>query len=105
MTAEELWRPDKWLGKPVRVGEWLYDRRIPLAVRLFKSDTLWGSGDEEDDPYIRDDRAIECYYLELQVAGDERFGCRRAFLTLDEVERFGEEQLGNSLSWSDRSSG
>jgi hypothetical protein len=69
MTAEELWNPDESLGKPVRVGEWLYDGRISLAVRLFKSGTLWGSGDENDPPDVRDDQAIDCYYLELQVLG------------------------------------
>jgi hypothetical protein len=76
-----------------------YDGRISLAVRLFKSGILWGSGDEDDPPEVRDDQAIECYYLELQVVGDERFGSRLAFLTLDEVERFREEQLNGSLRW------
>jgi hypothetical protein len=69
--------------------------------RLFKSDTRWGSGDYEDPPEICDDQAIECYYLDLQVAGDERFGSWRTFLTLDDVERYGREQLGNSLRWHD----
>jgi hypothetical protein len=101
MTIEDLWKPDEVLGRPIRVGEWLYDGRISLAVRLFKSDTRWGSGDYEDPPEVSDDQAIECYYLQLQVAGDERFGSWCGFLTLDDVERFGHEQLGNSLRWHD----
>jgi hypothetical protein len=99
MTMEELWQPDGVLGKPIRVGEWLYDGRISLAVRLFKGDTWWGSGDEEDPPEVRDDRAIECYYLQLQAAGEDRFGSNRGFLTLDDVESFGRDQLGSSLRW------
>ena len=91
MTIEDLWKPDEVLGRPIRVGEWLYDGRISLAVRLFKSDTRWGSGDYEDPPEVSDD----------QVAGDERFGSWCGFLTLDDVERFGHEQLGNSLRWHD----
>jgi hypothetical protein len=87
------------LGQPIRAGEWLYDGRISLAVRLFRGDTLWGSGDEEDAPEVRDDQVIECYYLQLQVAGDERFGSWRTFLALDDVERFGRDQLRNSLRY------
>jgi len=102
MTIEDLWKPDKYLGEPIRVGEWLYDGRISLAVRLFKGDTLWGTGDEEDLPEVRDDRATECYHLQFQVAGDERFGSQRTFLALDDVERFGRKQLGNSLQWHDK---
>ena len=102
MTSEELWKPDDVLGKPIRVGEWLYGGRVRLAARLFRGDTWWGSGDEEDPPELREDQAMECYYLQLQVAGDERFGSWRGFLTLDDVEHFAHDHLSNSLRWHDQ---
>jgi hypothetical protein len=79
MTMEELWQPDGVLGRPIRVGEWLYDGRISWAVRLFKGDAWRGSGDEEDPPEVRDDRAIECYYLQLQAAGEDRLAVAVGF--------------------------
>jgi hypothetical protein len=100
MTVHELWSPDERLGRPIRLGEWLYDGRISLAVRLFESNILYGSGDEEDSPQLRDDQPVKCYYLDLQAGGEERWGSRHAFLTLDDVERFGRDDLGGSLKWS-----
>ncbi len=102
MTDEDLWEPDEVLGTPIRAGEWLYDGRVPLAVRLFRSGTLYGSGDEEDPPEVRDVQSVVCYCLELQVAGEERWCSRRTFLTLEEVERFGTNDLNGSLRWHDR---
>jgi hypothetical protein len=102
MTDEELWKPHGTFGSPLKVGEWMYDGRIPLAVRVLKSDTLYGSGDYEDDRDVCNDRAVECYYLELQVAGDDRWGSMSgAFLSLEDIERFGRDCLGNSLRWRD----
>jgi hypothetical protein len=99
VTADDLWAPDKLFGAPFKVGEWRYDGRVALAVRLFRSQTLYGSGDEYDDPDDRNDRTVECYYLEFQRAGDDTWGSRRAFLTLDEVDRFGRDELGDTLHW------
>jgi hypothetical protein len=100
MTVQELWNPDEKLGKPTRVGQWLYDGRISLAVRLFESDILYGSGDEEDPPELREDQFLKCYYLDLQVGGEGRWGSRHVFQTLNDVERFGRNELGDSLEWS-----
>jgi hypothetical protein len=76
-----------------------YARHDPWRFRLFRSDTLYGSGDDEDE--LGDDRTVECYYLQLQAAGDERWASSCAFLTLDDVDRFGREELGNTLRWFD----
>ena len=72
MTGEQLWKPSLRHGNPVRVGAWLYAGSVPLALRIFKSDIYDGTGDDEDDPEIRDDQAVECYYAELQVASEDR---------------------------------
>jgi hypothetical protein len=102
VTYEIMWEPHRHFGLPLRVGEWMYVGRIPLAVRVFKSDTLYGSSDYEDDPEIGDDKAVECYYLELQVAGEDRWGVHMAFLTLDEIERYGKDSLGGTLKWIEK---
>src|SRR5690242_19040949 len=99
VTKEDLWRPDEVLGTPLRIGEWLYNGAITLAVRLFRSATLYGSGDDEEG--AGEDRTVECYYLEVQSAGDERWASRRAFLRLDDIDRFGREELGDTLRWHD----
>lgn len=80
----------------------MYAGRIPLGVRVFKSNTLYGSGDSEDDPEIRDDQAVERYYLELQIAGENRWGVQMAYPILDDVERFGRDSLGGTLKWIDK---
>ena len=103
MTSTELWKPDDFRGTPVRVGEWLYEG-IPLAVRLFEIDTLYGSGDESDDPEVANDQALACFYIELQVIGEDRWGAGRQFCTLEDVERFGREQLGGTLRWYEKTS-
>jgi hypothetical protein len=88
MTTEDLWRPDEVMGKLIRVGEWLYDGRISLAARLFKSDTRWGSGYYEDPPEICDDQAMECYYLDLRGKGDRRiFGPRPPSLLFAVIQK------------------
>jgi hypothetical protein len=96
----DLWEHHAWLGKPVRVGDWEYQGQR-LAVRLFKSDTLYGSGDYEDQPEHGEDRQIECYYAEFQVYGEERWGTIRAFLGHEEILKFNNEQLSGSLRWQD----
>lgn len=97
-----LWEPHRYFGLPLRVGEWMYAGSIPLAVRVFKSSVLYGSGDYQDDPENEGDQAVECYYVQLQVAGEDRWGAYQAFLTFDDIERFGKDSLGGTLKWIDR---
>jgi hypothetical protein len=100
VTAEELWKPHEIFGSPLKVGEWMYAGRVPLAVRVLKSDTLYGTGDYEDDPDVCNDRAVECYYLEFQGAGEERWcSMSGAFLSLEDIERYWCEHWGDSLRW------
>lgn len=103
MTAAELWKPNDRLGTPIKVGEWSYNG-LRLAVRLFKSDVLYRSGDESDDPEVAEDQIVECYSMEFQGSGENRWSSMRQFLTLEDVERFGREDLGDSLCWYEENS-
>lgn len=49
----------------IMYGTWLYDT-IQCKIRILKWHTLYGSGDYEDEPEIRDDREVECYYVEVE---------------------------------------
>lgn len=98
MSPEQLWAPSPIFGEPFKIGEWIYNG-LPLAVRLFRSDVLYGSGDVYDPPEIQNDRAVECYYMELQVAGEDRWGVLKAFLTEADIDRFNRDQLNGTLEW------
>jgi hypothetical protein len=47
----------------VREGVWLYAGSSPVAVRVLLSAETWGTGDYEDDEPVRENQAIECYFL------------------------------------------
>lgn len=59
----------------VKVGSWLYNGTVPTGVRILESDTAFGTGDIEDQPDIRDDKRIKCFYVDWCTAGtsDWRF--------------------------------
>lgn len=99
MDPLELWQQDGLLGRPIRVGSWLYAGWVPIAVRLFRSEVRWGTGDEEDPPEWRDDQNVECYYMEFELLGQQRWGSRRSFVSIQEVDEYGCRELGGTLMW------
>lgn len=103
MDPFDLWQPDDFLGRPIRVGfrvgSWMYAGSVPIAVRLFRSDMLWGTGDYEDPPEWRDDRQVECYYLEFEMLGEQRWGSRSSFMSIEGVEEYGRQELGGTVTW------
>lgn len=53
----------------VREGRWLYDKTIPVRVRILQSPETWGTGDYEDDETIAESHPIECYFVVYESAG------------------------------------
>jgi hypothetical protein len=63
-------------------------------VSLFRSEILYGSGDEEDAPQNAEEQQVECYHLELRAAGDDGWGACCSFRSLEEVDQFNREKAG-----------
>jgi hypothetical protein len=78
-------------SKVVMKGSWTYGGTVKY-LQLIKSDVLYGSGDYEDPPEIRNDKEIECYYIEfLSTSG--------GFLILAEAIIEAEELTNQKVSW------
>jgi hypothetical protein len=51
-------------GETVKQGTFLYDGTVICDVRIVRTETRYGSGDEEDPPEIREDHPGPCFYVE-----------------------------------------
>jgi hypothetical protein len=88
-------------GRVVREGRWRYAGTIESAVRIRESDTRFGSGDYEDPPDVREDRAERCYYVDWIGAGTNLSSAVSGpFDTLAAAETSAAEQSGGTLSWT-----
>lgn len=47
----------------VKIGTYLYDDSVRKRVIIVRSDCLYGTGDYEDEPEIREDLDVETYYV------------------------------------------
>lgn len=77
-------------------GTWIYDKSKECNLRIVKSHIIFGTGDYEDTPEIRDDLEVECYYVEYESLIEQGKFCTRsqAYLTLNEAID-GEEKILN----------
>ena len=84
----------------VREGIWLYDT-LSCKIRIIKWNVLYGTGDFEDEPEIRDDREIECYYAIFESPVNR--GCFKSsssgFLTINEVISEAEKMIRQKITW------
>jgi hypothetical protein len=84
----------------VKRGHWLYDDAVTCEVRIVSHHVLYGTGDHEDPPEIREDREVECYYLLFHTpAGKPEWGGGGGFLSLEQAVLVAESQLGPTLKW------
>lgn len=88
-------------GEVVAVGTWLYDGSVKAEVTIQKMPILFGSGDYQDPPEIREDREVESYYIWFAPAGEpgEFRAGGGAELTLEKAKRRAEELVGQEISW------
>ena len=80
-------------------GTWLYAKHVPCTVRILHGDIIYGSGDYEDPPDLREDRPCECFYIVYQYQGDNCPSHGGVFLTLAEAVAKVEGVVGESLCW------
>jgi hypothetical protein len=86
--------------KVVMEGSWIYGGIATHTLQIVISDVLYGSGDYEDPPEIRDDKKIECYYIEfLSTHKDKVDSMRGGFLTLAEAIDEAEEITNQKIKW------
>jgi hypothetical protein len=88
------------LGRVVREGRWRYAGFIDATVRIRESDTRFGSGDPEDPPEVRDDRAERCYYVDWHGGdGTDRSSLSGPFATIDEAAARAAQPSIGKLVW------
>jgi hypothetical protein len=87
-------------SKVVMKGSWTYGGTVKY-LQLIKSDVLYGSGDYEDPPEIRNDKEIECYYIEFlsSTQKDKVDSTSGGFLILAEAIIEAEELTNQKVSW------
>ena len=56
----------------VKAGEWLYDGTVPCRVEVWSRASRPGTGDNEDDPDVRNDQRGQWYEIQYHVAGGGR---------------------------------
>jgi hypothetical protein len=88
--------------KVVMKGNWIYGESVTNNLQIVRSDVLYGSGDYEDPPEIRNDKEIECYYIEFlsSTHKDKVDSVRGGFLTLAEAIDNAEEITNQKIKWS-----
>lgn len=83
-----------------RAGTWLYANETPLRVRIVRHHTLYGTGDDADEPLIAEDQSQETYYVLYQVAGSSvSWAGGASASSLDEASSLAELALGLTLKW------
>jgi hypothetical protein len=87
--------------KVIMKGRWIYGESVTHTLQIVRSPVLYGSGDYYDPPEIRDDKEIECYYIEfLSTHKDKVDSMRGGFLTLAEAIDKAEEITNQKIKWS-----
>lgn len=87
----------------VAVGTWMYSGSVPCKIVISKESIIPGSGDYEDAPELQKDRAVECFAVWYQAAGDSgstfKAGRGGYYLTLIEAKNSALIRVGPSLKW------
>jgi len=80
----------------------LYDGTVPSGVRILESQVAFGTGDSEDEPHLRDDKARHCFYVEWATAGslvDWRSAGHGPFRSLAEAETYVSKTSEGTVTW------
>lgn len=84
----------------VRSGTWWYGGTEPARIRIVRSPKLYGSGDPEDPPEWREDRAVESFYVRYSPPvgpfGDTVFG---PYLALEAAVQDVERTIRGPVEW------
>lgn len=84
----------------VMEGTWIYGGVVSCNLRITKCNVLYGSGDYYDPPEIRDDKKIECFYIQFEDMLEKgRYSCGGGFLTLSEAMREAEKVTYQKVNW------
>ena len=88
-------------GDIVKRGVWLYDGSVPVAIRIVRGDTYFGSGDYEDPPEIQDDREVETFVVWYESAGEPGRFCNGSaqFFSLCDAVEWVEQTFRGTLKW------
>ncbi len=82
-------------------GTWLYGNSIRSRVRIIKWHIIYGSGDYEDPVDIRNDREVDCYYIQFEsLAQKESYnGYNGVALTISDAIIEAEKLAGQKIAW------
>lgn len=80
-------------------GTWLYDGVAPFEVRIVQGDMIYGSGDYEDPPEVREDQDVKCFYVVFDDVGDQTPAVYGVYPTLDEALAGAENAASRTISW------
>jgi hypothetical protein len=82
-------------------GSWIYAERLICNVKIIKWHVLYGSGDYEDPPEMRDDYEVECFYVifESMVEQGNYNSVRGGFLTISDAITDTETITNQKISW------
>ena len=71
----------------IKRGTWLYDGSVRTVVVIARGDVFLGSGDEEDPPELRDDRAMTTFriWVESPPASGEFPTCAGQYVSLQQA--------------------
>ena len=85
----------------VMEGTWIYDGSIPCNLRIIKCNVLYGSGDYYDSPEIRDDKEIQCFYIQFEdMLKKGSYSDGGGFLTLSEAINEAEKVTYQKINWT-----
>jgi len=85
---------------PVKIGTWLYGGSVPCEIRIVRHNVLYGSGDYEDEPSIREDQKVECFYILFHTpVGDPPWVGGGVARTLDAAILLAEGKTVGGIKW------
>jgi hypothetical protein len=77
-------------------------RKNTCYLKIIKWNVIYGSGDYEDQPDIRDDIDVECYYLLFESIFEKgRYESQAGgFLSVKEAKSHAEKVTCQKINWS-----
>lgn len=89
----------------VKTGVALYDQAVPYKVKIVRSQILYGTGDYEDPPEIREDQEVECFYIWYESPGATEaqkrfFNGGGEFIELDEAINQVQQATHGTIKWT-----
>ncbi|MBB1335551.1 MULTISPECIES: hypothetical protein [unclassified Pseudoalteromonas] len=80
-------------------GKWLYDKSIEQEVHIIKTNFKPGSGDHEDEAYIREDQFGEFYGIHVGAYSDLEVFLGGVYSSIEKAKTYA-LKVCPSLTWN-----